>query len=639
MPVIDIAGIALTLSPDEARVAQSCIGTLTQAAIALTADPGKWDSRLQPALSTRELAPLFKRLVEFLSQSDSLLKEAERRSGSDAGSIGDSAWSPEATLEDLIQRYLDSVTTGLGRLLKDWDHLGPLFFTTGEEPSLIAFQPKSLIRIVPEDDALSQGGTPSLALHLLLQRIGGVQTASETVSGRIVYLPRDVEADYALMGDTRRICAAAGSYSPTTAPCAHVWCRSMAERINATIGEQGAVPTFVIWPAQPASKLGRFSDEAYGYRECLAPDSPQGSAASPDSQAGKDDFFRTLGRQLGVAYAFCIRAIARDFVVHGGRPYWVNLSYAFEAPFADLAATGMFAPGAGPLGSPATASAKAGLPASPAGHAEVIGRGCLDVLEAIAVLADEFTQRLQLGGDIVTRYRPRSVSAGQDRQERMLDLLATIRSWNGWHALERLTSGWRNEEDAAWTRSWFSLALNEIKRQTGTGSNTIPVSARETIEASRDRLSALVGASKFEEIGISDILVLSPADRETAWTELVALASYLTGLQEGTGWDPGLETRWGALPSFALVRFELADHLRARLPFFVRPLQGATLYFPEDGTEVRVQQIADPPPPRLQRDSYFPRPMALEMESRLSLLQNAGVRMRLVEEIGRLANG
>jgi hypothetical protein len=149
--------------------------------------------------------------------------------------------------------------------------------------------------------------------------------------------------------------------------------------------------------------------------------------------------------------------------------------------------------------------------------------------------------------------------------------------------------------------------------------------------------SSLISA-KFEDIKVSDFLGLSPADRETAWRELIGLATYLAGLQDGAGWNPGLETRWRALPTFALVRFELAEHLRVRLPYFIRPLQGASLYFPEDGTEIQVQQIANPPPPRLLRDSYFPGAMALEMEGRLTLLQNAGVRARLLEEIGRLAS-
>ena len=644
MPLVDIAGIALDLSPDEARVAQSCLDALTQGALALTEDPDKWDSRLRPALTGRALAPLFKGLIGFLARSASLLKQADRRSGSDPTPTGDPAWDPAATLAYLVHRYLDSVAKGLGRVLNDWSQLGPLFFTTGEAPSLIAFQPTSLLGILPIDDALSQGGIPGLVLHLALQRAGGAETASGTVSGQLVYLPRDVAADFALIGDTRRICAVTGAALPATAPCEHPWCRSIAERVNATIGEQDAIPTFVVWPVQSASRLGPLAGEAYGYREYIPPASAPQSGAPPDS-ASVTAFFRALGRHLGLAYALCVRTLVTDFVVYDGRPYWVDLSYGFETPFPDLAATGMFAPESGPLGVHAaprsggsSAPAVLSLPTSPAGHAEAIARGCQDVLEALAALADELIKRLQLGGDIMTRYRPRSLSATQARQDSVLELLAITSSWNGWAGLERVAADWRSEEDAAWTQYWFSLVLNEIRTRAGSGSNAISPSARDAIVAAKERVSALLGAGKFEDIEVADFLGLSPADRETAWLALVGLATYLVGLQDGRAWDPGLETRWGALPTFALVHFELAEHLRARLPYFIRPLQGASLYFPEDGTEIGLDHITGPPP-RLQRASYFPRPMALEMEGRLSLLANAGVRARLLEEIGRLVGG
>lgn len=638
MPSFDIDGVVLDLTPDEARVAQSCIEALTQGVIAFTGDPGKWDRRLQPALTADKLVPLFKELVAFLSQAAGLFTEAGRRFGGDTGQTSDPARDPALPLANLVHRYLDSVATGLGRLLDDWSRLGPLFFTTGEPPSLIAFEPTSLLGIVPLADALAQGGIPSLVLRFALQNAGGTQTASGAVSGQLVYLPRDVAADCALIGDTRRLCAATGASLPTTAPCGHPGCRSIAERINTAIGEQDAIPTFVVWPAQPS--LGPLTGDAYGYREHITPDAVRQTGMPPDT-AVVTSFFRTFGRHLGVAYAFCIPVLASDFVVHGQRPVWLDLSYAFEVPFPDLKATGMFAPGSGPLGARAsvmTTPTALSIPAAPAGHVEAIGHGCLDVLEALAILADELTKRLQLGGDIITRYRPRALAAGRDRQEKILDLLATTSSWSGWGVLERLGADWRSEEDAAWTQYWFSLVLNEIKTRYPSGSNTIPQSARETIAAASDRVCALLGIAKFEDIKVSDFLDLSPADRETAWRELIGLATYLVGLQDGTGWDSGLETRWGALPTFALVRFELAEHLRARLPYFIRPLQGASLYFPEDGTEIGVQHIANPPPPRLRRDSYFPRAMVLEMEGRLALLQNAGVRARLLEEIGRLAS-
>jgi hypothetical protein len=181
----------------------------------------------------------------------------------------------------------------------------------------------------------------------------------------------------------------------------------------------------------------------------------------------------------------------------------------------------------------------------PAGHGEAIARGRQDVLEALAVLADELTKRVKFGGDIITRYRPRSLSAEQDRREKILDLLAVTSSWSGWGALERLTTEWRSEADAAWTQYWFSLVLTEINIRVGSGSNTLPPAARETIDAREERVSALLGITKFADIKVADFLGLSPADREMAWQDLVGLATYLVGLQDGLAWDPELQTRWG----------------------------------------------------------------------------------------------
>jgi hypothetical protein len=155
----------------------------------------------------------------------------------------------------------------------------------------------------------------------------------------------------------------------------------------------------------------------------------------------------------------------------------------------------------------------------------------------------------------------------------------------------------------------------------------------------RDQITGALGVRSFQEIRVESVLTLAPSERETLWGALVSLAQLLGGLLNGTRWDSGLDTSWGALPVSILAEFELADHTRARFPYFVHRLQSASLWSGETGEEVKLLDYPDAPPPRLGRPTFFPEPMTEVLARRLTLLKNEGVRIRLTSAIPALMTG
>jgi hypothetical protein len=649
MPTVDISGISVELTSEAATVVQRWIDPLQTAAKTLLMAAPNFDSRVQPALESRQLAGIFRGLADELVAVTRLFAKSGTASDRVTPALLEA-------MQDLIQRYIEGFAEALGRLQMDWEELGRLFFLRGSDESRRQYALISLASAEPLPEALRQGGRASFIFNFNLRNVE--DPTSPPIEGRVIYLPRDVERDCALIGDTTHLCASGGPYVFSEKPCGHPWCQSIAQRIGGQLGEPGAVPTCVVWPARPASSLEpKEAASAYGYREYLGSGTPDDFVVSSERAPDVAVFYRTLGRQLGLAYAFCIRDLSTaDFLVHRLRPYWLGLAYAFDAPFTDLRETGMFDPPLGPLApaartsgsSPTVSPAAFGLAVKSSGgttqfikalpYGGEVKQGCTETLESLAALADELAKRFELGRDLLSWFRPRVTEDAQDRQGGLLELLSATSSWSDWKALDGLTSRWRTEDDEDWVRYWFGGLLAQLAPTVPLWSK-LPQEAVDALAPLRDRITGALGVRSFQEIRVEGVLTLAPSEREALWGTLVSLAQLLGGLLNGTRWDSGLDASWGALPVSILAEFELADHTRARFPYFVHRLQSASLWSGETGEEVKLLDYPDAPPPRLARPVFFPEPMTDVLVRRMALLKNEGVRIRLTSAIPALMTG
>src|SRR5271166_1702814 len=627
MPVVDIGGISVKLSPEGERIAALCMDGLVGAAKLLLSSAQNADPRLREALSPAGLAPVFEGLIDYLQQATVVLLQAIAEAGGDDPS--DRLADSKALLESLVTRYLDGVVIGLERLVKDWDSLAAVFFADDFGATRAIFAPQALTAVVPQDDAMSNGGIASLTLAL--RRKGGTVPLATETSGELVYVPRDLTADYTIMGETEGLCRATGAALPVASPCGHPGCASIAERVNATLADPLALPTFRVWPVTATVVSDGLESQAYGWRAQLRPDAP---AEAPDPAAA-ESYFRTFGHYLGLAWAFGVRGDRNDFVVHRQRPVWTGLAYAFESPFPDMAATGMTTD-PGPL-APDVAQAAPGFlaPSSQQDQSAVV-RGCREALEALAALAAELGDRFLLGPPVFTRYRPHGQQAAQERHADVLQALSLASGWDDRGTLLRIVELWRAEADASWTQYWFATVRAAIAVDCQIVKNSSPPQIRDAVAAAKLDVEALFDGQPYDGLGTADFLSLAPGDRATAWRVLEGLARELSYYGDGTDWDAGVDSSWAALPSYALVDFEMSDHLSARLPYFVRPLQAASLFTPADSREVTLTGVVAPPAPAPRRDTYFPGAMANEIASRVGALGNAGMRARLLQQAAAL---
>jgi hypothetical protein len=265
-------------------------------------------------------------------------------------------------------------------------------------------------------------------------------------------------------------------------------------------------------------------------------------------------------------------------------------------------------------------------------------RGCAETLEALAMLAPELSDRFQNGRDVPSWFRPRDDDQTRNRQLRRLELLAVASSWEDWQDISRETTQWRGEDDAAWTRAWFGGLLAQLQSTVSLW-NQLPPEAAEALIPLRDEITGPLGVRAFQDVRVENILALAPAEREPVWNALVSLARLLSGYCRHADWHPWLETAWDPLPLSALVEFEVADHARARLPYFLRRLQVPLLWSASDGEEVKLSEFKDAPPPTLARDTFFPEPMSIAIARQLHRLSNSGIRAWLVSSIPGLLQG
>src|SRR5271166_4615663 len=113
MPVVDIGGISVKLSPEGERIAALCMDGLVGAAKLLLSSAQNADPRLRQALSPAGLAPVFEGLIDYLQQATVVLLQAIAEAGGDDPS--DRLADSKALLESLVTRYLDGVVIGLER--------------------------------------------------------------------------------------------------------------------------------------------------------------------------------------------------------------------------------------------------------------------------------------------------------------------------------------------------------------------------------------------------------------------------------------------------------------------------------------------------------------------------------------------
>ncbi len=647
MPTMELGGVTVTLDAAGMATAQRWQRQLEAAAAQLVSAGTGADARIQPALSTTALSPVVEGMVSTVQGVEALFQTLSIPS------------QPSSALTSAVQsvcgRYAWSVLEGLNRVLVCWESIGPLFFRRGFGPSREAYALDQLKGLTPESDALEQGGSPTLQMHLLLKRVEGSGPGDAQAQGLLTYVPRDVEGDALMVGDTSQWCKSGGEYRPADVPCDHPWCRSLSELLNVQLGDADAMPTLKVWPAMPGSSMTAIGAEAYGFREAIrggaSGDVQVSSASSPEVSA----FYRILGRQLALAFGMGASPFdLHHFTIRQRRPIWVATPCLFGGPFQTLADTGAFEVGSGPLAPPAkdaqgspvfsfglqvtpTQGATAPIPIPASTHVSDVVRGCREGFEAMGVLASSVRDRLLLGPDICTLYAPRPCKEQQVRQGLLLEALSTLSGSSDWDVLDSMIATWQQQDREAWSGYWLGKGLDAVNSRLRLLSNPPPPDLMESLAPWTDRLAALAGVQTFSLVTLDSLLLLDVPDRIQAWDALESAASMLADYQGEEGWDPGVNGPRAPQPAYALAPFELADHLRAQIPFQVRRLQGSALWSVQTGEEVRLDP-ATAPPPRLQRSSYFARPAVEGIASQWARLGKDGVRLRLVGSVSSAMN-
>lgn len=636
---LDIGGTPLELESELASTAETWRQCLESMQKLLQAYGRQMDEpRLTPALTGASLVPLLGGLVDLLHTHVGWM---------DAG-----APNTRSIAEELTERYADSLLETCTRLLTDWDSLEKLFFWSDVEQHQLV----SLQRISPTGSDLHNGGRQVMILTFSLAPTGELPTQSAPLTARLVYKPSALEVDWFFVGNTQHLCCQGGPYVYTAEPCAHRSCRSVAELLNLELGNGLALPTYLVWPANPATALRQGDTSPYGYIQYLSHELERDRTVQSEDDVRA--FYFAYGRLCALAYVFCMEDMhLQNVLVHSGLPHPIDLENAFANPFRDLARTLLFSETIGPVlstldptdvtsgrdGTPETLAyrlfRKAGGSnlrlVDPRPYLFQLQQGCDETLRALGKLSEELGERLMNGRNLVARYVLRKTSDYKARHDELLNLLHQTEDWHDWEKVRQLGQEWFEREAENWTRFWFGRVLEAINGKLAQQQGPLPEYCKNVLDEALTELARSVNAQSWAGVTSELLSDLSPGKQATTWSRLLEIAELVWGMFEQKPYSAGVEDSWEKLPLFAAVNPEVLEHLRASLPYFTRPIQDTGL-FDSSGEEVRLRFVSQPPIPTLLRDEYFPAPIAELVAGRLTECGQPGIRASIVGQIETL---